>query len=146
MGRLGFTLPAGVAVGGSAYIGKAAPAVGAGDDVNKNRFGVDLKVVNGPILVQAEAILGKNDETDALGFYVLGAYKVTPKIQAVGRFDMFDPNTDADDDNTSRIRAGANIFIAGDNQLQIFYELTNMPGDSTGHKILAQLAMIFSTE
>jgi hypothetical protein len=146
VGRLGFTLPAGVAVGGSAYIGKVAPADGVGDDVDKSRFGIDLKAVSGPILVQAEGILGKNDETDALGFYVLCAYKVTPRVQAVGRFDTLDPDTDREDDSTSRIRVGANCFIAGDNQVQIFYELSNMPGDTTAHKIIAQLAMIFETE
>lgn len=146
VGRLGFTLPMGLAVGGSAYLGQAAPTDGVGDDVDKNRFGVDLKAVSGPILVQAEAILGKNHETDAMGFYVLGAYKVTPKVQAVGRYDMFDPDTDGEDDSTSRIRAGVNCFIAGSNQVQIFYELSNLPGDTTGHKIIAQLAMIFDVE
>ncbi len=145
VGRVGVTLPAGVAAGGSVYIGKAAPPDSVGDDVDKNRFGADIKVVNGPILLQAEGILGKNDKIDAMGFYVLGAYKVTPKVQAVARFDMLDPNTDeeSDSDSTSRIRVGGNCFIAGNNQVQIFYELSNLPGDTTGHKIIAQLAMIF---
>ncbi|MFC1712562.1 hypothetical protein ACFL6S_02775 [Candidatus Poribacteria bacterium] len=143
VGRIGVTLPAGVAAGGSFYIGKAAPLDSVGDDVDKNRFGADVKVVNGPILLQAEGILGKNDETDAMGLYVLGAYKVTPKVQAVGRFDMLDPDTDGEDLSTSRIRVGGNCFIAGNNQVQIFYELSNLPGDTTGHKIIVQLAMIF---
>ena len=143
VGRVGLALPMGIGVGGSAYIGKAPPANDAGDDVDKNRFGADVKIVSGPILLQAEGILGKNDETDAMGLYVLGAYKVTPKVQAVGRFDLFDPNTDAEEDQTTAIRGGVNIFIAGNNQCQIFYELTNMPGDKTGHKIIGQLAMIF---
>jgi hypothetical protein len=145
VGRVGVTLPAGVAVGGSAYIGKAAPADGVGDDLDKNRFGADVKVVSGPLLLQAEGILGKNGETDALGFYVLGGFKVTPKLQVVGRFDSFDPDTDGEDDSTTRIRGGVNYLIAGNNQCQLFYELGNLPGDKTGHKIVAQLAMIFET-
>jgi phosphate-selective porin len=145
VGRLGVTLPAGVAVGGSAYIGKAAPADGVGDDLDKNRFGADVKVVNGPLLLQAEGILGKNGETDALGYYALLGFKVTPKLQAVVRFDSLDPNTDGEDDSTTRIRGGINHLIAGNNQCQLFYELSNLPDGTTGHKIIAQLAMIFET-
>ena len=52
-----------------------------GEDVDKNRFGADLKLDMDLILLQAEGILGKNDETDALGFYTPGAFKVVPKVQ-----------------------------------------------------------------
>jgi len=104
VGRVGLALPMGIGVGGSAYIGKAPPAGGTGDDVDKNRFGGDVKIVNGPILLQAEGILGKDDETDTMGLYALGAYKVTPKVQVVGRFDLLDPNTEVDEDQTTAIR------------------------------------------
>ena len=146
VGRLGLTLPAGASVGGSVYIGKVPPLDSVGDDVSKNRFGADVKVANGPILLQAEGILGKNDETNAMGLYVLGGYKVIPKAQVVGRFDLFDPDTDEEDDQTTRIRAGANCFIAGNNQLQLFYQLTNNPDDTTAHNVIAQLALMFETE
>ena len=143
VGRLGVSLPMCVSVGGSAYIGKAPPAGDTGDDVDKNRFGADLKLDMDPILLQAEGILGKNDETDALGFYVLGAFKVVPKVQLVGKFDFLDPDTDTDDDEISLIRAGINCFIAGNNQFQLFYQLTNNADDTTEHNITAQLALIF---
>ena len=74
MGRIGVSLPMGLSLGGSAYIGKT-PKEGVEDDVTKNRFGGDLKLSTGPILVQAEGLLGKNDETNAMGFYALASYK-----------------------------------------------------------------------
>lgn len=143
-GRIGVSLPMNISLGGSAYIGqKPVMRNEMSEDVTKNRFGVDIKVNPGPILLQAEGLLGKNDETDAMGFYVLGAYRILPNIQLVGKFDFFDPDTDREDDSTNCVRVGANCFIAGDNQVQVFYQLTNNPGDSTGHHIVAQLAMVF---
>ena len=107
-----------------------------------------MKVNPGPILLQAEGLIGTNDETDAMGFYAMGAYRLTPCLQLVGKVDFFDPDTDtdADDDSITLIRGGVNCFIAGDNQLQLFYQLSSLPNDKTEHNIIAQLAMIFNTE
>ncbi len=149
VGRLGVSLPSGISLGGSAYIGKA-PVIQdgswTGDDVTKNRFGGDFKLDLNPILLQAEGLLGKSDETDSLGFYVLGAYKLLPQLQLVGKFDFFDADTDEDGDDVSTVRAGVNYFIAGNNQLQLFYQLSNNADDTTDHGLIAQLAMIFETE
>lgn len=142
-GRLGVSLPNDISLGGSIYIGKAPLPDSVGDDVDKNRFGVDVKINPGPVLLQAEGLVGKNDDVDARGFYVLAAYKILPQVQLVGKYDFFDPDTDRDDDSTSYIRVGGNCFIAGDNQFQIFYQLSNNPGDKTGHSITAQLALVF---
>lgn len=142
VGRIGVELPMGLSLGGSGYIGKAS-VEGVEDDVTKNRFGADIKLSSGPILLQAEGMLGTNDETDAMGLYVLAAFKVLPSIQLVGKFDLFDPDTDAEDGATNRIRVGANCFIAGNNQVQVFYQLTNNPDDTTAHNIIVQLAMVF---
>ncbi len=145
-GRLGIILPMGISLGGSAYIGQAPvmkDGKWTGDDVDKNRFGIDVKVNPGPILLQAEGLLGENDDVDARGFYVLGAYKILPQIQLVGKFDFFDPDTDKEDDSISCVRVGGNYFIAGDNQFQVFYQLSNNPDDKTGHSITAQLALVF---
>jgi hypothetical protein len=147
VGRLGISLPMGLSLGGSAYIGKVvAVKEGLEDDVPKNRFGGDIKLANGPALLQAEALLGKNDETDSMGFYALGAFKVLPKVQLVGKFAFYDPDTDEDDDQTTRVQAGANCFIAGNNQLQVFYQFSNNPDDTTSHNIIAQLALMFETD
>ncbi len=150
LGRLGVSLPMGLSLGGSFYIGKKpgmADGEMTGDDVTKNRFGGDVKLSSGPLLVQAEGILGKNDDIDALAFYVLGAFKIHPCTQLVAKFDFLDPNTDSDveNDDVNRIRVGANFFIAGNNQLQVFYQLRNNAGENgtTSHDIITQLAVTF---
>lgn len=144
LGRIGVSLPMGLSLGGSGYIGKA-PVDGEEDDVTKNRFGGDVKLSSGPLLVQAEGILGKDDETDSIAFYVLGAFKIHPCTQLVAKFDFHDPNTDseAENDAVNRIRVGANFFIAGNNQLQVFYQLRNNADETTSHDIIAQLAVTF---
>ncbi|MBQ8168510.1 hypothetical protein IJZ97_03745 [bacterium] len=49
----------------------------------------------------------------AEGFYTTLGYKITPKLQLVGRFDQFDPNKDVSDDLRREYSAGLNYFIIG---------------------------------
>jgi len=147
VGRVGASLPSGISLGGSVYIGKnpvMQDGKWIGENVTKNRFGGDFKLSLNKILFQAEGLLGKDNETNSLGFYVLGAYKLLSQLQLVGKFDFFDADTDNDEGDTFVVRAGANYFIAGNNQLQLFYQLSS--GDTTDHSLIAQLSMVFETE
>ena len=49
----------------------------------------------------------------AEGFYTTIGYKLTPKIQIVGRFDQFDPNRDMSGDLRREYSAGINYFVKG---------------------------------
>ena len=49
----------------------------------------------------------------AEGFYTTIGYKITPKIQLVGRFDQFDPNRNTSHDLRREYSAGLNYFIIG---------------------------------
>lgn len=50
---------------------------------------------------------------NAEGFYTTIGYKITPKIQLVGRFDQFDPNLDIGGDLRREYSAGINYFLIG---------------------------------
>lgn len=49
----------------------------------------------------------------AMGFNATLGYKITPHIQLIGRYDVFDPNRDISDNNRREYTAGINYFIKG---------------------------------
>ena len=49
----------------------------------------------------------------AEGFYTTLGYKITPKIQLVGRYDQFRPNLDISNNTQREYSAGINWFIKG---------------------------------
>lgn len=146
LGRLGVSLPAGISVGGSAYIGKKPKLDDKGkpteEDVAKNRFGGDLKVDYAPFLLEGEFILGKDDETNSMGFYAIAAYKVLSNLQVAAKFDFLDVNTDKEKDESTIISGGVNYYFAGNNLVQLFYKLMDK-AEKTEHGVIAQLAMTF---
>lgn len=63
---------------------------------------------------KADGYNGKFLSTNnAEGFYTTIGYKITPKVQLVGRFDQFDPNLDTDGDIRREYSAGINYFVIG---------------------------------
>lgn len=63
-----------------------------------------------------KALTNNADKTEN-GFSVFGAVKAAEKIKLFGRFDNYDPNTDADDDGNSLILAG--LDYAADKNVNI---------------------------
>ncbi len=56
-----------------------------------------------------------DDEFNSVGWYVMGAYDILPKkLQAIARFESFDPNTDIDGNSTDVWTFGLNYFLKGD--------------------------------
>ena len=49
----------------------------------------------------------------ATGFYSTVAYKITPKVQALIRYDEFDPNKNVSNNKNREYTAGINYFIKG---------------------------------
>ncbi|MBN1949545.1 MAG: hypothetical protein JW784_07360 [Candidatus Cloacimonetes bacterium] len=83
---------------------------------------------------------------------VMPLFKVNNKIDILGRYDMYDPNTDQDDDGYNIIIAGVNYHIMKDSKnapklfVQLNYEMKQY--EASDHddetQILAQLRWIFS--
>jgi len=150
LGRVGISLKdvgvKSIGVGGSAYIGKK-PVEGKDEDVTKNRFGADLKIEQDPILVKGEFLLGKDAETNSMGFYGIAAFKALskPKVQLAAKFDYLDVDTDKEENETTIIAIGANCYFAAENVLQVFFKLTSKadPKAKTEQGVIVQLGMIF---
>ena len=65
----------------------------------------DADGYNGPV--------GYSVDKKAKGFYSTLAYRVTPKIQFLLRYDQFDPNKEIANNNKKEYVAGINYFIKG---------------------------------
>ena len=59
---------------------------------------------------QAEEI-STETETNSLGITVLAAYTIAEKIQPLVRFDWYEPDSDVEEDEKTRITGGINYFI-----------------------------------
>lgn len=76
--------------------------------------------------------------TDSEGFVGTLAYRLTPKIELLGRYDQFDPNKAKNDDITREYTAGLNYFIKDQNlKLQLNYTVYSVEKGTYGSRIYA---------
>lgn len=72
----------------------------------------------------------------ASGFYTTVAYKITPKVQLVGRFDTFDADRDKKNSWRQEISAGLNYYIKGQAlKLMINYVFCRYGDKSDSHRL-----------
>ncbi len=80
---------------------------------------------------------GIQTDTHASGFYTTLAYRITPKIQALLRYDEFDPNRDIAHNNRREYTAGINYFIKGQGlKLILNYVFCQNDATKDSHRIL----------
>lgn len=64
------------------------------------------------------------------------AYRLTPRIQVLGRYDQFDPNTEKSNDMRREYTAGLNYFIKGQAlKLMLNYTLYSLENGTYGSRI-----------
>lgn len=77
------------------------------------------------------------------GFYGTLAYRVTPRIQAVARYDHFDPNKNKANDIRREYTAGLNYFIKGQAlKLMLNYVLYSVENGTYGSRIMVGTQII----
>ncbi|MFC1717223.1 porin [Candidatus Poribacteria bacterium] len=113
----------GLLLGVSHYEGKSGEADA---DKTKRRTGVQLAFADEPLSVKGEFIFGKNGETSAYGWYAQAGYmipvsvgKKKHKVQAIAKYDSYDPNTDKESDKTDILTIGINCFARANVKLQL---------------------------
>lgn len=73
----------------------------------------------------------------AEGFYTTLGYKITPKLQLVGRYDYFRPNTEISDSTQREYSAGLNYFIVGQAvKLMLNYVFCQNDAKDDSHRII----------
>jgi len=92
----------------------------------------------------ADLIPSRSFDTD--GWYAQAAYFVIPKdLQAVVKFDEFDPNLNIAGNTTTTWTLGLNYFLKGDDlKLQLDYLISDIDGQpSKNEKLILRLQTIF---
>ena len=86
----------------------------------------------------ADGYNGVNISTDkASGFYTTLAYKITPKLQIVARYDQFDPNRDIANNDRREYSIGLNYFIKGQAlRLLLNYVFCDYENSEKSHRII----------
>lgn len=80
---------------------------------------------------------GVQSDKHASGFYTTLAYRFTPKIQALLRYDQFDPNRDIAHNNKREYTAGINYFIKGQGlKLILNYVFCQNDATKDSHRIM----------
>lgn len=123
----------GVSIGASYYNGlaKVAKPVSeyTGRSQARNRMGFEAAYTGSRLSVKSEYIMGKDGGTEKAGWYLLAGYFVMPaKLQIVAKFDSFDPDINAAENNTDNYVAGINLNFNIGSRIQAFYTVRNEEG------------------
>ena len=126
-----------LAVGGSLYGGRYSATQGA-VAVTRNKAGLEAVYTTGALCFKGEFIDAKDDRTSKSGWYVQGSYDFLPKkIQAVARWDTFDPNRDLGDNRLDTLLVGGTWFIWEKTKLMLNYSVFRTEGQGTTNQSLA---------
>ncbi len=117
-------------------------------------YGVDTQLETGPFFLWAEYLRNHLEPTDAKpfanfdtdGWYVeAGVFLVPKKLQAVARYETFDPSRRVSGDDVSTDTVGLNYYIKGNYlKLQLNYLRTDLPGNADiQNKIILRLQAWF---
>ena len=82
-----------------------------------------------------------SDEVDYSGFSAFAEGKVGKHWRIIGRYDLFDPNVELDDDGYSRIIAGAGYDFRGHNILLLDYDVVAYESSDIEDDTRVQLTM-----
>lgn len=80
---------------------------------------------------------------DSEGFYGTLAYRITPRLQAVVRYDQFDPNKTKANDRRTEYTAGLNYYVKGQAlKLMLNYVYYTLENGTYGSRIMAGTQII----
>ncbi len=120
-----------ISVGGSLYSGhhsqnETAPLVA------RDRAGLEAALTLGEFYLKGEYIAGKDGQTSRDGWFIQGSFYFLPKkLQAVARWDTYDPNGDITLDRADIMTLGANWYLLNRTKLALNYNLYRREGEGT---------------
>ncbi len=140
VGRLIVSPLKGLSFGGGYYNGwdKAIKPDVAGESQIRNRFGVELSYVTTRLSIKGEYITGEDGKTSRAGWYVQAGYFITDKkMQVVGKYDTYDPNTASDGNILTNYSVGATCNFNNWSRLQAFYTIRQEEGTAVDNNYFA---------
>lgn len=139
---------AGLDLGASYLNGKGNYKVGAATvptNQDRSRIGYELNYEYKGFSARGEYITGKDGQTDKAGYYAQAGYYLIPQaLQVVGKYDVYDPNTDIDDNALTNYVFGVNYTFNPFARLQASYTIRNEEGTGIDNNVAAiQLQVVF---
>ncbi len=126
-----------LAVGGSVYDGKYSASQGL-TPVRRNKAGLEGMLTLGAICLKSEFISAEDDRTSKSGWYLQGTYDILPrKLQAVAKWDSYDPNRDLSADRSDLLTLGGTWFIWEKTKLMVNYSLNRLQSKGTVNQLIA---------
>ena len=87
------------------------------------RFGTELSLTYGRAYLKGEYVRGRDTAVKKEGWYAQSGFFVLPKrLQAVAKYDVYDPNLAKSGDKTAVSTAGVNWYFEEGMRLQTNYE------------------------
>jgi phosphate-selective porin OprO and OprP len=126
VGRFVINPVKGLSLGGGYYggYGKALHANIDGKSQARNRLGFEASYVLSRFSVKGEYIFGSDKGTDRAGWYLQAGYFLIPqKLQILGKYDLFDLNTETANSTSISYVFGGNYNFNNWSRLQMFYTI-----------------------
>lgn len=149
-----FKLPAGISISGSYYSGKFEQANGSAKvKLDESALGIVFRwnntLMNKPFQIQSEFISAtyESNDSDVLpqGFYVYGAYFVTPHIEIGVRYDEYEPNKNAAVTfKQEQTTLAASYYIQERQRISLNYEIKDGVGFDPHNILTAQFQLAFN--
>ncbi|MDZ7691410.1 MAG: porin [Balneolaceae bacterium] len=128
MGRVGIMLLEELELGLSGHLGRYQPDPLSDNDESRQRAGVDISYEGDPVFVRGEYILRQDEQPGGNsmkmnGGHLLAGYQVTENLEAIARFEYYEPNTDMDDDTLTAFTIGASYYFIENTRLSVNYDI-----------------------
>lgn len=121
----------GLSVGVAHYNGKT----GAAGDTDKSRTGAEAVYTINSLAIKGEYISGRDGSTDKYGWYAQTGYRFVPDVEAVAKYDSFDPDKDKNGGRTDVATLGLNWFVNKSAKIQANYELKTEEGSKINNNV-----------
>ncbi|MCK4518108.1 hypothetical protein KAT92_04985, partial [Candidatus Babeliales bacterium] len=149
-------------IGAYAWLGYGLPSFGGtildDETLKRNRFGgflkLDMKEI--PLKIRGEFLTASTENmtstdiadvvtTDAIAIFGHIGYEITPKVEILARYDVYDPNNDVDDNGISWFTVGVNHYLDGLNAMIYLNYISKMEqGTSIDNNLIqAQVQILF---
>jgi phosphate-selective porin OprO/OprP len=122
--RLNINPIKGLSVAAAYYNGwdKAIKPDVAGKSQTRNRLGFEISYTLARLSLKGEYILGQDGKSRRQGWYAQAGYFIIPlKLQVLGKYDSYDPNTNINSNILTNYVIGGNYNFNNWSRIQTFY-------------------------
>lgn len=145
MGRVALSLTDELRIGLSGHVGQYQANPADTDHYSRIRGGIDISYRDGPLFLRGEYIVRTDeqpvgDDLTMKGAYVLGGYRLMEDLEAIARYEYYEPDTSAGDDHLNAFAVGANYYFVGNTRLSVNYEfIDDRSNPNLGNTLTVQM-------